>query len=135
MVAIRFTGNYEDLSTDRGYQFKFFCEKCNNGYMSSFKTSTMGVLGSAARVAEEPNRRGSAPYCFMYCCSEGAVETSTEEARNSRTRRRLRRTRSESVFIFIPGSTFREQAGTSTREPSSSTTQTRQTFTGVRFSR
>jgi len=51
MVAIRFTGNYQDLSTDRGYQFKFFCEKCNNGYMSTFKTSTMGVLGSAARVA------------------------------------------------------------------------------------
>src|SRR5258706_7254207 len=51
MVAIRFPGNYEDLSTDRGFQFKFFCEKCNNGYMSTFKTSTMGVLGSAARVA------------------------------------------------------------------------------------
>src|SRR5437868_7405153 len=51
MVAIRFTGNYEDLSTDRGYQFKFYCEKCHNGYMSSFKTSTIGVLGSAARAA------------------------------------------------------------------------------------
>ena len=35
----------------------------------------------------------------------------------------------------MPGSTWREQAGTSTREPSSSTTQIRQTFTGVRFSR
>ncbi len=53
MVAIRFTGNYQDLSTDRGYQFKFFCEKCNNGYMSTFETSTMGVLGSAARVASD----------------------------------------------------------------------------------
>jgi hypothetical protein len=51
MVAIRFTGNYQDLSTDRGYQFKFFCEKCSNGYMSTFKTSTMGMLSSAARVA------------------------------------------------------------------------------------
>src|SRR5438045_7292084 len=51
MVAIRFTGNYEDLSTDRGYQFKFFCEKCNNGYMSTFKTSTIGVAGSALRAA------------------------------------------------------------------------------------
>jgi hypothetical protein len=51
MVAIRFTGNYEDLSTDRGYQFKFFCEKCQNGYMSTFETSTIGMLGSAARVA------------------------------------------------------------------------------------
>src|SRR5215470_124294 len=53
MVAIRFTGNYEDLSTDRGYQFKFYCEKCHNGYMSSFKTSTMGMLGSAARAAND----------------------------------------------------------------------------------
>jgi len=51
MVAIRFTGNYQDLSTDRGYQFKFYCEKCNNGYMSSFQTSTIGMLGSAARAA------------------------------------------------------------------------------------
>ena len=51
MPVIPFTGNYEDLSTDRGYQFKFFCEKCQNGYMSSFQGSTAGMLGSAARVA------------------------------------------------------------------------------------
>jgi hypothetical protein len=51
MVAIRFTGNYEDLSTDRGFQFKFYCEKCHNGYMSTFQASTMGMIGSAARVA------------------------------------------------------------------------------------
>src|SRR6185295_1223507 len=51
MASIPFTGNYEDLSTDRGYQFKFFCEKCGNGYMSSFKASTVGMIGSAARAA------------------------------------------------------------------------------------
>lgn len=51
MPPIPFTGNYQDLSTDRGYQFKFFCEKCNNGYMSSFQASAVGMLGSAARVA------------------------------------------------------------------------------------
>src|SRR3954471_8155940 len=51
MVAIRCTGNYEDLSTDRGYQFKFYCEKCHNGYMSSFNTSTIGVASSALRAA------------------------------------------------------------------------------------
>ncbi len=51
MVAIRFTGNYEDLSTDRGFQFKFYCEKCSNGYMSSFQASKMGMLSSAARAA------------------------------------------------------------------------------------
>lgn len=51
MPHIEFTGNYEDLSTDRGYQFKFYCEKCGNGYMSSFKASTLGMAASAARVA------------------------------------------------------------------------------------
>ncbi len=51
MAHIDFTGNYEDLSTDRGYQFKFFCEKCGNGYMSSFQSSKIGMAASAAQVA------------------------------------------------------------------------------------
>ncbi len=34
----------------------------------------------------------------------------------------------------MPGSTLREQAGASTRAPATSTTQTRQTLTGVRVS-
>ena len=60
---------------------------------------------------------------------------SAEEARNSRTIFREVRTRSESVRTFMPGSALREQAGTSVLDPSTSTTQTRQTLTGVRFSR
>ncbi|HEX6901938.1 MAG TPA: zinc ribbon domain-containing protein [Thermoanaerobaculia bacterium] len=51
MSRIEFTGNYEDLSTDRGYQFKFYCEKCHNGYMSTFKASKIGMAASAAQVA------------------------------------------------------------------------------------
>src|ERR1043166_4541065 len=51
MARIEFTGNYEDLSTDKGYQFKFYCEKCGNGYMSSFKTSTLGMANSALQAA------------------------------------------------------------------------------------
>src|SRR5512133_3317605 len=51
MASIWFTGNYEDLSTDRGYQFKFFCEKCGNGYMSTVKASAIGMAASAVRVA------------------------------------------------------------------------------------
>src|SRR6185436_3052587 len=43
MPNIEFTGNYQDLSTDRGYQFKFYCEKCGNGYMSTFKSSKLGL--------------------------------------------------------------------------------------------
>ena len=51
MGKVDFTGNYEDLSTDRGYQFKFYCEKCGNGYMSSFQSSKLGMAASAAQVA------------------------------------------------------------------------------------
>lgn len=51
MSMIRFTENYEDLSTDRGYQFKFFCDKCGNGYLSSFQTSMTGVAGGLLQAA------------------------------------------------------------------------------------
>jgi hypothetical protein len=48
---IEFTGNYEDLSTDLGYQFKFYCQRCGNGYMSSFERSTLGTASSVLRGA------------------------------------------------------------------------------------
>jgi RNA polymerase subunit RPABC4/transcription elongation factor Spt4 len=48
---IRFTENYDDLSTDRGYQFKFFCDRCRNGYLSSFQTSITGMAGGLLQAA------------------------------------------------------------------------------------
>ena len=51
MALIQFTRNYTDHSTDRGYQFEFFCDRCRNGYMSEFKPSTIGMAGSALRAA------------------------------------------------------------------------------------
>ena len=51
MAMIQFVSNYEDLSTDRGYQFKFFCDKCGNGYMSRFQPSATGTAGSLLRAA------------------------------------------------------------------------------------
>jgi len=48
---VPFTDNYEDLSTDRGFQFKFFCERCGNGYMSSFQHNASGVAGDVLRAA------------------------------------------------------------------------------------
>ncbi|HEV2764868.1 MAG TPA: zinc ribbon domain-containing protein [Pyrinomonadaceae bacterium] len=51
MAMIQFVNNYEDLSTDRGYQFKFYCDKCGNGFMSRFQTSTVGTAGSLLRAA------------------------------------------------------------------------------------
>ncbi len=51
MAMIQFVNNYEDLSTDRGYQFKFHCDKCGNGFMSQFQTSAIGTAGSLLRAA------------------------------------------------------------------------------------
>jgi membrane protease subunit (stomatin/prohibitin family) len=53
MSSIRFTQNHEDLSTERGYQFKFYCDRCGNGIMSSFQTSATGVAGGLLRAAGE----------------------------------------------------------------------------------
>ena len=51
MSLIRFTANFDDLSTDRGYQFRFHCDKCGNGFMSRFQTSMTGVAGDLLRAA------------------------------------------------------------------------------------
>ena len=50
MATIQFTDNYTDLSSNRGYQFKFFCQKCGNGYMSTFKANPMGTAAAAAQA-------------------------------------------------------------------------------------
>jgi hypothetical protein len=51
MGLIAFTKNQQDLSTDVGYQFKFFCDKCGNGYMSSFVQSKVKTAAGLLRGA------------------------------------------------------------------------------------
>src|SRR5258708_31664160 len=51
MALIQFVQNYQDLSSDRGYQFKFHCDKCGNGYMSRFQPSLTGTAGGLLRAA------------------------------------------------------------------------------------
>jgi rubrerythrin len=48
---IPFTDNYDDLSTDQGFQFRFNCERCGNGYMSTFQRNVTGMAGDALRAA------------------------------------------------------------------------------------
>ena len=51
MGMIQFVNNYDDLSTDKGYQFKFHCDKCGNGYMSRYQPSLTGAGGSLLSAA------------------------------------------------------------------------------------
>lgn len=51
MGMIQFVANYDDLSSDKGYQFKFYCDKCRNGYVSRFVPSKIGMASSILRTA------------------------------------------------------------------------------------
>jgi hypothetical protein len=51
MSLIEFVRNYDDLSTDHGYQFKFHCDKCGSGWLSEFKASATGMAGGLLRAA------------------------------------------------------------------------------------
>jgi ribosomal protein L40E len=44
-----FTRNYEDNSTDAGFQFTFYCDICNDGYKSSFVESETYKKGKGLR--------------------------------------------------------------------------------------
>ena len=48
---VPFTNNYSDMSTREGYQFRFNCMRCGNGYESQFKHSAMGFGGRLANMA------------------------------------------------------------------------------------
>jgi hypothetical protein len=47
---IQFTCNHTDHSTDKSYQFEFFCDRSGNGFMTEFKASAMGMAGTALRT-------------------------------------------------------------------------------------
>lgn len=51
MAMIQFVRNQQDLSTDKGFQFKFMCDKCGNGYMSRFQPNALGIAGSVLNAA------------------------------------------------------------------------------------
>jgi uncharacterized OB-fold protein len=48
---IQFVANHDDLSTDKGFQFKFHCDRCRNGYMSRFQPNAMGIANSLLHAA------------------------------------------------------------------------------------
>jgi membrane protease subunit (stomatin/prohibitin family) len=51
MGKIEFTRNYTDLSTNQGFQFEFFCDRCGTGYRTRFQASVIGGVSSALDAA------------------------------------------------------------------------------------
>lgn len=90
MAMIRFTANYDDLSTDKGYQFKFYCDKCQNGFMSRFQMSVAGTAGSLLRAAGDIfggvlGSAGNSAYEIQRAIGgkahDSALETAVEEGK------------------------------------------------------
>jgi hypothetical protein len=49
--VVPFTNNYDDMSTREGYQFRFNCMRCGNGYESKYRHSVTGFGGRLANIA------------------------------------------------------------------------------------
>jgi membrane protease subunit (stomatin/prohibitin family) len=48
---IEFTRNYSDQSTNQGFQFEFYCDRCGTGYRTRFQPSALGTVSSALDAA------------------------------------------------------------------------------------
>jgi membrane protease subunit (stomatin/prohibitin family) len=48
---IEFVSNYSDLSTDKGFQFEFNCDRCSNGFRTQFRPWTVGSVSSVLDAA------------------------------------------------------------------------------------
>jgi hypothetical protein len=51
MSKFSFTKNYNDLSTDTGFQFEFVCDRCQKGFRTRFQASAVGTLNSFVGTA------------------------------------------------------------------------------------
>jgi membrane protease subunit (stomatin/prohibitin family) len=51
MNKIEFTSNYSDLSTDKGFQFEFYCDRCGSGFRTPFKSFSLGTISNALDAA------------------------------------------------------------------------------------
>ncbi|MCL4488180.1 MAG: zinc ribbon domain-containing protein [Chloroflexi bacterium] len=51
MALIKFTRNHQDKCTDNGFQFEFFCDRCGNGYESTFQGSATGMISQGLDTA------------------------------------------------------------------------------------
>lgn len=49
--TIHFTKNYSDLSTDRGFQFEFNCDRCGSGFRTRFQAWGVGNVSGALNAA------------------------------------------------------------------------------------
>lgn len=63
MERIEFVRNYNDLSTDKGFQFEFHCDRCQSGFRTQFRPWAIGTASEVLDVASHLfGRLGTASY-------------------------------------------------------------------------
>jgi hypothetical protein len=62
-TAIEFTDNYEDLSDEDGFRFRFYCERCDNDYTSDLqpcpRAEDAGLLKVVGKIFAEAADNGT----------------------------------------------------------------------------
>jgi len=48
---IEFSSNHNDLSTERGFQYEFQCDRCGTGYRTRFRASASGAVSGVLDAA------------------------------------------------------------------------------------
>ncbi len=48
---IEFVRNYRDLSTEKGFQFEFYCDRCGSGLRTRFQASATGTISQVLDTA------------------------------------------------------------------------------------
>jgi membrane protease subunit (stomatin/prohibitin family) len=52
MSEIHFSDNHNDLSTDSGFQFEFYCERCHDAWRSPFDRYAAGTMENVLGAAD-----------------------------------------------------------------------------------
>lgn len=52
MSEMQFSDNVHDMSTDAGFQFEFYCERCHDSWRSPFERSASGTMESMLGAAD-----------------------------------------------------------------------------------
>lgn len=106
---IEFVSNYSDRSTNQGFQFEFYCNRCGSGYRTPFKT---WAVGAASAVLDTASGLFGGVFGSVASVGERVRSATWEKAHDEAFAAALEELRpSCSVHAALPGSVGRA-AGT-----------------------
>jgi hypothetical protein len=84
---IEFTDSYEDLTTSDGFQFRFYCERCDADYVSEMQPCPPepdeGFLNGVGELLAEATENGHcAAECETEAAKRAALRTAVAEVRD-----------------------------------------------------